>query len=260
MKKLILLASMITVWLCAEAQVKRTIKKGNRNKAESQFTLDKGYFQAEWEVGYETVTSSLSTLVYPNLALRYGITDRFEINTEMNLLSAYDHSVSPYVKTSGIEPVYIGLSYELLQETVKRPSIIFTAQLAFPYLASKSFTASYYAPVFLVMVQQPVKVHTVLGISSGVFWDGFSKNPSLIYNASYTYNFVKHWIFTAEFFGFVNHNSPLRSANISLAYALKKQLQFGFTAGVGLSSAAYKSYFAINGVWGFNTIRNKKIM
>ena len=105
--------------------------------------LDKSYFQAEWEVGYEKVTSTLSTLVYPNIVLRYGITDRFEINTEMNLLSAFDHSVSPKVKTRGIEPVIIGLSYELLQETAKRPSIIFSAQLAFPYLASKSFTASY---------------------------------------------------------------------------------------------------------------------
>jgi len=103
-----------------------------------------------------------------------------------------------------------------------------------------------------------VKVHTILGISSGVFWDGFSKNPSFVYNASYTYNFVHHWILDGEFFGFINQNAPLRNAALSLAYAVKKQLQFGFTVGVGLSSAAYKSYIAINGIWGFNTARNKK--
>ena len=241
-----------------DAQVKRSIKKGNRNKAESQFMLDKGYFQAEWELGYEKVTSNLSTLVYPNLVLRYGITDKLEINTELNLLSAFDHSVSPHIKTMGIEPVAIGVSYELLQESTKRPSIILSSQIAFPHFASKSFTATYVAPMFLINVQQPVKVHNIFGLSSGVFWDGFSKNPSFVYNASYTYNFVHHWILDAEFFGFINQNAPLRNAAISLAYAVKKQLQFGFTAGVGLSSAAYKSYIAINGIWGFNTARNKK--
>jgi len=249
---------MVAACLCPKAQVKRVIKKGQRNKAESKFMLDKGDFQAEWELGYEKVNANLSTLVYPNLVLRYGITDRIEINTETNLISAYNHAVTPHATSSGIEPVAVGLSYEVLQETTKRPSIIFSAQLAAPHLASKSFAASFYAPVFLVIVQQPIKEHSVLGLTSGIFWDGFSEHPTFVYNASYTYNFVKHWIFSAEFFGFINQHAPLRSADINLAYTLKKPVQFGLTAGVGLSSAAYKGYLALNGIWGFNAFGKKK--
>lgn len=249
---------MISVWLCTDAQVKRHIKKGNRNKAESQFMLDKGYFQAEWEFGFEKVSSTLSTLVYPNIVLRYGVTDKFEINTEQSLLTAYDHSGSRHERSSGIEPAAVGFSYELLHEKANRPSIIFSSQLAFPLLASKSFTAVYYAPSFLINIQQPVKLNHVFGFSSGVFWDGFSKTPSFIYNANYTYNFVHHWIFTVEYFGYFNQASPTRYANLSWAYALKKHLQFGFTGGVGLASTAYKSYLAVNGLWGFNTAKHKK--
>jgi hypothetical protein len=98
----------------------------------------------------------------------------------------------------------------------------------------------------------------VLGLTSGIFWDGFSKNPTFVCNGTYTYNFVHHWIFSAEIFGFINQHPPLWNGDVNLAYTLKKPLQFGITAGVGLSPAAYKSYLAINGVWGFNTSRKKK--
>jgi hypothetical protein len=73
-----------------------------------------------------------------------------------------------HAKNSGIEPLAIGLSYELLQETIKRPSIIYLHNQP-----SLTWPVSHFPPVlcstFLVIEQQPIKEQTVLGISSGVF-------------------------------------------------------------------------------------------
>ena len=123
-KQVILLFCAVAVCSVSMAQVKKKIKKGRRNKSESQFMLDENYFQAEWEVGQETLTDKLNTTVYPNLVMRYGINKQFEINAEVSLLTARDKSLQKK-NTSGIEPVAIGANYLLLSETARRPYYFF---------------------------------------------------------------------------------------------------------------------------------------
>ena len=43
----------------------------------------------------------------------------------------------------------------------------------------------------------------------------------------------------------------------SLAYVISDLIQFAFTAGTGISSAASKNYFSVNGTWGFNTSKKR---
>ena len=158
-----------------QSQVKRVIKAGRRFKSESQFALNKNDFQAEWEIGKETIDSELATIVYPNLVLHYALSDRMEVNTEMTLITAMDNSYSE-------------------QKT---------------------------------------------------------------YNADTSYSVKDKWMFTAECFGFVNYDIPQNNLDASLAYVINDLIQFGITAGRGISSAAPKNYFAVTGSWGFNTSRKR---
>src|SRR5258708_5922801 len=91
-KQILLMVIAIAACTCSMGQVKKKIKRGRRNKSESQFMLDENYLQAEWELGHETITPGLNTTVYPNLVMRYGISKQLEINTEINFLSAHDQS------------------------------------------------------------------------------------------------------------------------------------------------------------------------
>ena len=217
--------------------------------------LDKNYFQAEWEAGHETITSSLSTNVYPNLVLRYGLSKQFEINAEVNLITARDHSLQK--NTTGIEPVSLGINYLLLGETAKSPAVIFSGQFAIPFIASKNFTASHLAPTLELIVAKAINKKLTLAFSNGFFWDGFSTAPSFIYNASASYNLSDKWMLSTEWFGFINNSPPQHNTDISFSYSVNKSLQFGATAGTGISSAAHKSYFAINGVWGHHIKRSR---
>jgi hypothetical protein len=109
-------------------------------------------------------------------------------------------------------------------------------------------------------VLKPYGKQWVLGFSSGVFWDGFATTGSFIYNGNAAYSFIqKKWTITTEVFGFINGTAPQHNADISISYNNPHNWQLGCTAGTGLSTAAHKNYFAINGNIGFSTKKTKRI-
>ena len=257
-KRLILLLILVVVFTGAHAQVKKKINKGRRNKSQSQFELNANDLEVEWETGYETINTQLSNVVYPNIVAHYGISNRLEVNTEMSVVTAIDKSVSPQKNTTGIEPVLIGANYQLIEDTGYIPSVIIATQLAIPFFATKNFSAQHLAPVVQANVQESINDKLILGLNGGVMWDGFSPTPQFIYDVSASHTLIKKWMFTAECFGFIGHDPPQNNFDVSIAYIINDYVQFGCTGGFGISSAAHKSYFAINGTWGFNTARKKR--
>lgn len=254
-----LLFLLVLATVGAQAQLKKKIKQGRRNKSESQVALAKNDFLAEWEAGHETISSDLGVLVYPNLILHYALSDRMEINTEMNLVTVNSKAPGAQKKATGIEPVFVGVNYLLVRDTDTRPAVMLTAQLALPFLASASFKADHLGPALQVNAQQSLwHRQGAVGLSSGLFWDGFTTTPTFTYNANFSYLFLKKWMVTAESFGFVNQDLPQHNLDASLAYQLNNYTQFGMTVGFGISSAAHKNYFALNGSWGLNTGKKPK--
>lgn len=241
----------------AESQIKKHNRTGRRYKSESRFALNKNDFQAEWEFGREAIDSQLTTVIYPNLVLHYALSDRFEVNTEMNLITTIHNSSSPQKSTTGMEPVLIGANYQILRDDYNSPSIIVSGQLAIPFLATNAFTINYFAPVVQVSLQEAVHEKWLFGLTGGFLWDGFSTSPSFTYNVSTSYTLKKKWMVTAEFFGFINHDLPQNNLDASMAYVINDLIQFGISGGVGISSTAPKNYFAINGTWGFNTSKRQ---
>jgi hypothetical protein len=254
-KNILLLLFAFCLAIVVQGQVKKKIKKGRRYKSGSDFALNKNDFQAEWEFGKETIDSQLRTIVYPNLVLHYALSDRMEVNTEISLITTNNDSYLQQKSSTGIEPVLIGANYQVLRDTYNTPSITISGQLALPFLATKKFTVNYLAPTLQADIQEELQQKWIFSISGGLLWDGFSTSPSLIYNASTSYMVKKKWMVTAECFGFISHNLPQNSFDGSIAYVFNNLVQFGISAGTGISAAASKNYFAVNGSWGLNTLR-----
>ena len=256
-KRGLLLLIVVAAFITSDAQVKKKIGRGRRNKSQSQFELGAKDLEVEWETGYETINSQLSNAVYPNMVVHYGISNRLEVNTEMSIVTAIDKSVSPQQNTTGIEPVLVGANYQLIHDTGYIPSVIIATQLGIPFLATKNFYADHLAPVVQVNIQESIHDKFILGLNNGIMWDGFSPTPQFIYDASTSYMLTKKWMLTTECFGFIGDEPPQNNLDGSVAYVINDYVQFGFTGGVGISSAAHKSYFAVNGTWGLNTARKK---
>lgn len=241
----------------ANAQVKKKIKKSRRSKTESQFALAKKDILVEWETGHETFDATLGTTAVPNIVLHYGISNRLEVNTELSIVSVTDKSETPIKKISGAEPLLAGFNYLLRKEDKNGPAVIASVQLAVPFLASKNFTAAHLAPVMQLDIQQPLSKKLTAGFTPGLFWDGFITTPSYTYTSSLTYKPVKKWVLSAEIFGFISKDLPQHNIDAELDYNINPHWAFGITGGVGISSAAHKSYAGINGSYGFNAARKK---
>ena len=258
LRKFIFVATCLVLVFSADAQVKRKIKKGRRNKSQSDFALNKGDIEVDWELGYETVTPLIHSFVWPNTAIRYGLTDRLEVNAEFSPISAWDRSVSPSTNFTGVEPVSFGFNYQVSTESKDRPSLVLSAQLAIPYFATTHFTADRYAPMAEIIANLPLHKHHVIGLSSGVFWDGFSPDPSFIYNANYTCHLTDKWDLGAAVFGFMNGGPSQHNIDLNAAYNFTPDIQLGATGGIGLTPTSHRSYFAINGQWGMNLLAKRK--
>ncbi len=241
----------------ANAQVKKKIKKSRRSKTESQFALTKKDVLFEWEAGHETFDENLSTFSVPNVILHYGINNRLEANTEISFVAVADKSVIPSKKITGTEPVVAGFNYLLRREDKKGPAIIASLQLAIPFAASKNFTANYWAPVLQIDLQQPLTKKITAGFTPGIFWDGFATSPSYSYTTSFTCKPVKEWVLSAEVFGFLGNYVPQHNIDAEVDYNITRHFTVGLTGGMGISSAAHKNYFAVNGSYGFNTGHKK---
>ncbi len=253
---LLIVACLIAV-ISTDAQIKRRIKKGSRNKSQSDFALEKGDIEVDWVLGYETVTAELD-LVYPNLGIRYGITDRLEINAGISTISVWDRSVLPKNHLSGLEPLGFGINYQFSEEGEGRTSIVLSGQLAIPYFATNHFTADRYAPVLQLIVNKPVGDRHNFGSSVGLFWDGFAAAPSFIYDVNYTNHLNSKWDVTVDVFGFVNGGPSQHTLDLTANYNYSNMFQYGLTAGVGLTPASPRFYTALSGVWTMNTLKKKK--
>jgi hypothetical protein len=258
--KFVLPALLLLTAHCTFSQslVKRHIKKGRRNKSEHQLTIDKNSFEADWEFGNEKISDSLSVFVYPNLVIRYGLTERIELNLELTALTTTIKLPSKTQYISGIEPVMAGLRYALVYESKYAPEIALSLQVAPPWLATKNYTADLWAPLLQCTMQKDLNNKIGLGASGGIFYDGFSTKPNWLYTLSSSYNFSKKVNVSAEIFGFAaNHTLPLNNLDLSLNWQVNNSVMLGTTAGTGISSAAHQSYFAVNGSFTFSTKKQK---
>lgn len=260
LKPLTLLLASLFLFHIACAQIKRKIKKSRRNKSQSQYTLEKNEFQYEWEAGYETFNSTLQTATYPNMVFHYGISDKLEVNSEVTLLTAIDKSQPIRKNTSGVEPIGFGLNYLMIKESPMHPAVIGSLQLAIPFLATNNFTATHLAPIMQINIRQPFSKKLTIGIAPGIFWDGFSTNPSYLYNLDTDYNPSYTWQISPEIFGFISNNSaPQHNIDLEVDHKFSGKIQLGIVLGKGLSPAAHKSYFAVCGVYDLHPHHNKII-
>lgn len=234
----------------AQVPVKRHIKKGRRNKSEHQLTIDKNTFEADWEFGDEAINDSLSVFVYPNIVLRYGITGRVEVNMEINPLTTVQKLPAGKKYISGFEPVMPGVRYALLDETKYVPEVALSLQLAPPFLATKSFRAVYWAPLFQCTMQKDFHKKFSLAGSAGIFYDGFSALPNWLYTLTPVYNCSRQLSIGADVFGFAAKNTaPLNNIDANISWQINKSIGIGVTAGTGISHSAHQYYLAINGTW-----------
>ncbi len=253
MQKILWLLAFMFCMSSLHAQVKKKIKRGRRNKSDNEISIPAHYLQAEWEIGHENISPNLATTVYPNMVVRYGLSNRINVSTEFNLITTHLKLPDTSAHTNGIEPVLFGVNYLLKSTNDGKSSLIGEAQIAFPNLASKDYAAKHIAPTIQLSGTRSIGKRSQLILTGGFFWDGFSTTPSAIYNVLHSFDMTSKWSVSTSLFGFIGKSAPLHNFDLSLAYTANDNFQVGVTGGLGLNASAHDNYLAVNGVFGFST-------
>jgi hypothetical protein len=176
-----------------------------------------------------------------------------DVSTEFNLITTHLKLPDTSTHTNGIEPVLFGVNYLLWNSKDGKSALVGEAQLAFPSLASKDYTAKHIAPTFQVSGTRSIGKRSQIILTAGMFWDGFSTTPSAIYNSAYSFDITPKWNVSSSLFGFIGNSAPLHNLDLSLSFSPTQNFQVGITGGMGINASAHDNYLAVNGVFGFST-------
>ncbi|MDP9231017.1 MAG: transporter, partial [Bacteroidota bacterium] len=171
---------------------------------------------------------------------------RFELRLEFNFLTTYLHMSSGYKKTTGFNPVALGVRTSLWEEKEWIPKTSLLFHVAIPTIASKSFRANHLAPSFRFAMQNTLTENIGLGYNIGAEWDGFSSAPTWLYTFSPGFNLGEKWYTYIEVFGFITKNqNPVHNIDGGVAYLVNKNIKVDLSGGFGITSIAPKNYVAV---------------
>lgn len=257
-------ALLIINLLCLSGMVRgqfyETVRSGRPGQSIGASTVGKDIFQIQSGVdyfGYENTNAKISGNGYlTNAALRYGLTDRFEIGgfLEYRTESITDSSFS--ASREGFSNVLIGLRHQISTGNGLAPSVGFQFRLRLPVGSSYYRTANL-APSFIFVTSQQWSRFTLI-TNLGGSWNGSNATPTGLYTVNFS------CAFTSTFGAFIESYGSLTSGffesrfDTGVAWLVTNNLQVDFLGGLG-SNRGLNDYFVSTGFsWRTNRKEDKK--
>lgn len=224
------------------------IETDRPDQTETPFLTAKNHLQFEWGFTRTQIDKNNLDWVSPTLLSKYAFSKNFEVRLITELGTIVDKTSD--TKYSGITPVQIGGKVRLIEEKgwVPKTSLIF--HVALPKVAGKNFKLNKAAPNFRFVMQNTISETMALGYNVGAEWDGFTKEPTLIYTFAPGFNLSDRLYYYIEAFGFIPTNSgdfAQHSMDMGFAYKVNNDTKFDISGGMALNKYAPDWYFAIGG-------------
>ena len=244
MAKIIVLVFLSVNVFHVNGQIEK-IDTDRPDQTESAGIVPRNYFQAEVGFNRENGDSNSYVLVHPTVLLKYGF-GRIELRVEGVCHSDFARLVSESKRITGVDPIEIGFKYLVADEKKLMPKTSVIVHLGFPMVSSKVFRTDHVAPSFRLVTQKSFTDHFGIGTNLGMSWDGYSSKPTWLYTFSPGFSLGQKWYAYVEAFGFIQKDeTPQHSVDGGVAYYLSNDVKVDVSAGLGLTEAAPKNYFAL---------------
>lgn len=246
-RRIILLTFFLPLSFISSAQQTGRMETDRPDQTECADITKLHYFQFESGIGFSK-QNGYSTLVFPTLLSKYGLTKNFEFRliTELNVVQ------TPILIPIGNEvnysllPVQFGGKLALCQEKGLRPKTSLLAHIGVPKLAGKKFQASKWAPSIILLSQHTITGSIGIGYNLGFEWDGESNDPYFVYTLATGFNIGEKWYSYIEIFGAARKNEPVQNtADAGIAYYINDNVKIDAAGGFGISKAALEYFFGI---------------
>ncbi len=205
-------------------------------------TVVKNRFQVE--AGFQKQHDKTNGLqvdeyVYPTALLKYGLTKKLELRVLIEDEGDYEYTPNKHKVASGIEPVRVGIKYNLFKEKGALPNTSIVARAALPKLASPDFESDYVAPAFRLAMENTLSKKIQLVYNAGIEWEPEDVHANYLLTLSPQLALSdKMKVFAEALSQFSGEESPDYRLDAGFLYKVKPNLQFDIFGGFGITKNA----------------------
>jgi hypothetical protein len=227
------------------AQSKR-LEADRPSETQTPGLTEKGFLQVETGIRKEQLNKKDYSLYHPDLLLKWGLSQRFELRSEIKSETRRYKSMNEY--EYGLQPVELGFKAKLLEEKGALPQTTLLAQVGIPAWASKDHKAPHALPKVRLLFQNSLTNNIQLGYNLGTEWEGNDTNPQWVYTFSPQFDIGDKWQLFIESYGFLQKGqAPQHVLDGGVAYYISSNLMWDIYGGAGLNHHA-PDYFISSGI------------
>ncbi|RPI18288.1 MAG: transporter [Ignavibacteriae bacterium] len=208
-------------------------------------TIEHSDLQSDVQVIYENAENNYniksSNIIHPSLLVRYGISDRTELQINLQFLTEHTKELNETIQSYdhnyniGIAPVKTGLKFMFNDAKGLIPSSALLVNLSIPGLASSGLRLPQFAPEIIFTASHYMKNFS-LGYNTGLLWDGESSKPTNFYIMSLSYAPIDLISLFMESYGYYKSDTHADNRlDAGISFFLPGNLQVDLAAGIGLS-------------------------
>ena len=168
------------------------------DQTEAASLVPKGMFQMETGAEFHQVSDHVTSFLAPTILCKYGVNENFELRliTEIQGDNVYGE------KTSGLNPVLVGLKIRLADEKGIIPKTAFIGHLLLPDAASTDYKVAHPATEFRLAMENNITDKFYIGYNVGAEWDGDSPDATFVYTLTTGVEVTKKLRIFGEVYGF----------------------------------------------------------
>lgn len=213
------------------------------DQTESAFLVPKGYFQGEFGVNKENYGEDFYTIVHPVALLKYGLSNRVELRSEIRTETEYYHMIPRTRTQTIINPVEIGSKIRFWEEKGLLPKTSLIVHVGLPFAASPKWGGDSVNYSFRFTCQSSINDNLAIGYNFGYERDALAK--SFFYTIAPGMDLGERWYAYVEAFGNIYQNYSEHNLDGGIAYYFSPDTKMDLSAGFGLGSSELKSYVAL---------------
>ncbi len=209
------------------------------------FVLPKGMWQ--FETGFTSENQNdIFRLTTVNLTeLRFGLTDRIELNVAQGYNGTKSELPGEDVTLSGFTGITLGLRSNIFEAQGAIPQVTFLGRVTLP-TGEDPFQPAQPIPSFVFAFHNALGKYFSLDYNVGMAWNDIDPTSDFLYTLAFSYSPFKIPISVfLEPYGFIDEGPADHRINFGMMYLIKSNWQVDASAGFGLSEESPRNFVAI---------------
>ena len=236
------------------AQLAETIRSGRPGQAIGSYAVGAKVFQMQTGIDYGGLQNDVFNFSQnsfnPNTVLRFGLTEKIEINT--GWAYQYEQYETPFISSerSGLSQSTIGTRINIIEANNYLPAVGIQVTMKLPIL-SPDYNVSFIAPRIMAIANQKLAEKLALTLNLGIDYNGVNAQPTGVYVANLSYAMTNKFGVFLENYGDFGQSFYNTFWDAGLSYLINNDLQLDVLGGLALNDDNMRYFLSVGVSWRF---------